>query len=67
MPLMEGILKGLPRNHHAAAVDGIVTGMKRGLNPSLKPDGKTMKSSPTRYQMATFGAGATPQGKGDMK
>ena len=64
MPLMEGIVSGLPKSSHKPVVDGIVTGLAK-KKPSLTPDLSTCKPSATRNAEGTFGAGRTPQGMGD--
>ena len=67
MPLMDGIVKGVPRNSHHPVVDGILSGIKKNLKPTLEPDMCKVKPSATKDQTATFGSGRTPQGKGNLK
>ena len=67
MPLLEGIVKGLPKEHHTPIVDGILVGVRKPLKESVMPDMTKVKPSATKDQMATFGAGRTPQGKGNLK
>ena len=64
MPLMEGIVSGLPKSTHKPVVDGIVTGIAK-KKASLPPDLTKCTPSATRNGEGTFGAGRTPQGMGD--
>jgi len=65
--LMAGIVSGIPRHHRMPIIDGIYqgdmgdskynSGVKAGLNKVVP--------SATRFSEGVFGAGRTPEGKGD--
>ena len=65
MPLMEGIVSGIPKKQHRPVVDGIVTGCAKSKSHSLAPPMEKVEASATRNAQDTFGAGRTPQGEGN--
>ena len=65
--VMEGIYSGLPRKMHRPIADGIVGGLKKDLNPSIRANETKVNPSATQFSAGVFGGGPTPQGDGDGK
>ncbi len=64
---MDGIYPGLPKKMHRPIADGIVTGIKKDMAPSIRPVVMPAKPSATQNSVGVFGAGRTPEGDGDGK
>lgn len=64
---MDGIYAGLPKKMHKPIADGIVSGMKKDMAPSIRPVVCKVEPSATQSSVGVFGAGRTPEGDGDGK
>jgi hypothetical protein len=64
---MDGIVSGIPKKMHKPIADGIVTGVKKDMAPSIRPFTVGVKPAATQASVGVFGAGRTPEGDGDGK
>ena len=62
--LMAGIVRGTPKGTRSPMVDGITTGIPK-KKPSMAPPVETTKPSATKFATGVYGAGRTPEGKGN--
>ena len=66
MPLMDGIVSGVPKRSKKPVVDGIVCGIARDPRPDLKAPTSKVEAGATHKAQDTFGSGLTPQGFGNL-
>ena len=64
---MDGIYAGIPKKMHKPIADGIVSGVKKDLAPSIRPVVCKVAPSATQSAVGVFGAGRTPEGDGNGK
>lgn len=59
--LMEGVVRGIPRNTMRPVVDGIVAGCRLDKHPLLMPQMESVSASATSHTKGEFGGANFPQ------
>ena len=64
--VLPGIVTGISRNTVKPVIDGITCGVPRKKKEETIPDTLAVPAGATKMETDTFGAGATPQGLGNL-
>jgi hypothetical protein len=59
--IMAGIVRGTPRKSHKPVVDGIVSGVRKMMDPKVGSDIKNVKASATKNAVGQFGGFSGPE------